>query len=434
VVAKISGLCKNEKGVSHFYIKVMPLAHLRKRHVSDYVEKLLGFSPIVGLLGHRQSGKTTLMSEVVNTYHTMDHRPSLLSAESDPDGFIAKMIGLRNGIDECQLSPALFPALKERVRLDKRPGQFILTGSVRFTSKRAIRESLTGRIVNVTLHPMIVTELLQINEPETIRHFLTRGVSTADAHLESQKISPTKIKEANKVLHSYGEAGGLPGICFLRDRGLRNQRLSSQLETIIDRDLRQIFPTTLSLDSIRRVLETLALKNAQPVDWSELSRACRISVPTLRKLLPAFESLFLLSFLTAEGTEKKQCVLFEDPGELNFLASGRLSDMAVWTSVVLSHVRTIFDVPLTGKLKYPCRFSQYRTRGGAFVPLVVRCGDNVLGVIPMVEENPTLQVLGSARSFLKYNPQASVLCIHPHKKIQLLSKGILSLPGSRAFL
>lgn len=410
------------------------MAHIRKRHIESYIQKLLGFSPIVGLLGHRQSGKTTLMAELVRTYLTMDHRTSLQAAEADPDGFIAKLSGVSNGIDECQLAPSLFPALKERVRLDKRPGQFVLTGSVRFTSKKAIRESLTGRIINVTLHPMVVTELLQIPESQTIRHFLMNGVNTAADYLAKSKIKAPTIKESAKLLQSYGEVGGLPSVCFVRDAGLRNQRLSSQLETILDRDLRQIFPTTLSMDTLRRVLTTLAMKNAQPVEWAEVSRACRISVPTLRKLLPAFESLFLVTLLEAEGSEKKPAVLFEDPGELNFLTEGRLNDLSRWTSTVLTHVRTILDVPLTGNQKYPCRFFQYRTRGGAFVPMVVRCGDHVLGVIPMVEENPGLHELGSARSFLKSNPKANVICIHPHERTQLVSRNLLSLSGSRAFL
>jgi predicted AAA+ superfamily ATPase len=65
----------------------------------------------------------------------------------------------RTALDECQLAERLFPALKERVRKDKRPGQFYLSGSVRFTSKRLIRESLTGRIMTADLFPLTLSEL-----------------------------------------------------------------------------------------------------------------------------------------------------------------------------------------------------------------------------------------------------------------------------------
>jgi len=408
--------------------------HIRTRHLEVFIQKLLRFSPIVGLLGHRQSGKTTLMGQVVKTYITMDQRTSLQAAESDPDGFITRLSGVRNGIDECQLAPALFPALKERVRIDKRPGQFLLTGSVRFTSKKAIRESLTGRIINVTLHPMVLTELIQLPESKTLSYFLLNGVNKAEAYLSTKSIKTNVIREAKHILKSYGKLGGLPGICFVRDAGLRSQKISSQLETILDRDLRQLFPTTLSHDALRRVLGTLAMKNGQPIEWAEISRSCRISVPTLRKLVSAFESLFLLSVIETEGSEKKPALLFEDPGELNFLAEGRLNDLSVWSSTVLAHVRTILDVPLTRGQKYPSKFSQYRTRGGAFVPLVVRSGEKSLGIIPMVEENPDLHALGSARSFLKANPNGSILCIHPHDRTQVVSHNILSLPGYRAFI
>ena len=410
------------------------MAHIRTRHIETYIDKLIKFTPILGILGHRQSGKTTTMSSVVKTYVTMDQRASALAADADPDGFIAKMTGIMNGIDECQLAPALFPALKERVRLDKRPGQFILTGSVRFTSRKAIRESLTGRIVNIVLHPMVVTELLQIPESKTPRYFLVNGVTRADDYFSTRKLSSSLLKEAAKILGTYGEVGGLPGVCFIRDGGIRNQKLNSQLETILDRDLRQIFPTTLPFETIRRVLSALAMKNAQPIEWSEMSRTCRVSVPTLRKLIPAFESLFLFTLLEAEGSERRPAPLFEDPGELNLLTEGRVNDLDRWTSTVLTHVRTIFDLPLSGSQKFPCRFSQYRTRGGAYIPLVVRSSDMSIGVIPMVEENPGQHVLASARSFLKANPTASVLCVHPHQRAQLVSKNILSIPGHLAFL
>ena len=62
------------------------------------------------------------------------------------------------GIDECQLAPALFTALKLRVQAFKKTGQFVLSGSVRFTSRKAIRESLTGRIFNLELLPLTISE------------------------------------------------------------------------------------------------------------------------------------------------------------------------------------------------------------------------------------------------------------------------------------
>ncbi len=80
-------------------------------------------------------------------YVSLDLAPVLNLASQDAISFLEKNKATPLVIDECQLAPELFPALKEHVRQDQKPGQFLLTGSVRFSSRRAIRESLAGRIV-----------------------------------------------------------------------------------------------------------------------------------------------------------------------------------------------------------------------------------------------------------------------------------------------
>lgn len=405
------------------------MAHQRLRHLEGLTRKLLGYSPIVGILGHRQAGKTTMLGQLASDYLTMDHRATMQAATADPDRFIAGFSKLRTGLDECQLVPELFPALKERVRVDKRPGQFILTGSVRFTSRKAIRESLTGRIITVNLHPLMLTEILEMDSPQIARALLFKGVQGAEQQLSKSATASNKIKAAVKVLGSYGKLGGLPGICFIRDAAIRAQKLETQIETILDRDLRQVFDTKVSYSTVRRVLMALALRNCQPLEISELARLTRVSAPTLRRLLSAFESLFLINFIPAEGNEKRPSILFEDPGEAYFLADGRIDDLTEWSSTVLTQLRAIFDLPLSGNDSFICKFSQYRTRGGAFIPLVIRSGNFTLGVIPMIDESPNLQILGSSKSFLNANPNATVVCVHPHSKIQTLSKGLIALPG-----
>ena len=134
------------------------MAHLRKRYIQSLFEESCRFAPITGLLGHRQVGKTTLVSGFVQNYLTLDKSSILTQAQLDPESFISNM-KTPVALDEVQLVPSLFPALKEAVRLNKEPGQYILTGSVRFSSRKAIRESLTGRINLLEMHPMSISEI-----------------------------------------------------------------------------------------------------------------------------------------------------------------------------------------------------------------------------------------------------------------------------------
>lgn len=113
------------------------MAHYRIRYVESWLRKMLGYTPIVGMFGHRQVGKTALAERISDIYYTMDNRTDLLVAEENPREFLSSIAHSKHTviIDECQLAPALFPALKEHVRTNKRPGQFLLTGSVRFSSR-----------------------------------------------------------------------------------------------------------------------------------------------------------------------------------------------------------------------------------------------------------------------------------------------------------
>ena len=65
--------------------EVATVAHIRKRHIEKHIEKLLSFSPIVGVLGHRQVGKTTTLEDIAASYVTMDTKSEAESAALDPD-------------------------------------------------------------------------------------------------------------------------------------------------------------------------------------------------------------------------------------------------------------------------------------------------------------------------------------------------------------
>ncbi len=150
------------------------MPHQRARYAAELLKKALHFSPIVGVVGQRQTGKTTLSSQFCEEYQTLDGSGELTLAEADPFSYLQ---GRRHpfAVDECQLCPPLFPALKEQVRIHPKMGQFILTGSVRFTSRAAIRESLTGRIVTIELLPLSLSESSNGPLNRILSHLLKKG-------------------------------------------------------------------------------------------------------------------------------------------------------------------------------------------------------------------------------------------------------------------
>jgi predicted AAA+ superfamily ATPase len=92
------------------------------------------------------------------TYHTLDDPIIMDLAQRDPDGFIYRsakpMI-----IDEIQKVPDLMRALKRNIDLDRKNGQFLLTGSANIMTLKTVSESLAERIGLYQLNPFSWAEL-----------------------------------------------------------------------------------------------------------------------------------------------------------------------------------------------------------------------------------------------------------------------------------
>lgn len=376
----------------------------------------MSFSPIVGLFGHRQVGKTTLCVGLAQSYVTFDQQETLDQALYSPAAFLDTHLAQPLVIDECQLAPPLFPALKERVRTHKKPGQFLLTGSVRFSSRKAIRESLTGRIINWELLPMDLSESHSAPLPTAILQLLTAKT------LQCTLKTPSYFSE--KAFHTALNQGGLPGIFAVRDHAVRRQRFETQIETLLERDLRLLVQTTLDFRTLKNLLMVLAARQTQPFELSEVARAARISVPALRRLLAALESMFVIRILDTEGSLRRPVLFFEDQGEASHLAGETLDPLLNITRFLFSFVRQqwVYRPELQASV------FQFRNRGGAFVPLVLRTKFGLLGFLPMLDEVPGQHELASARSLMLYDKNARCLFVHQGKTDKLLSNNMRIVP------
>lgn len=116
--------------------------------------------PLVGILGPRQSGKTTLAKALFPRYSyvNMELPDVRRFATDDPRGFLARYPS-HAIFDEVQRVPELFSYLQVKTDEDKIPGQYILTGSQHFLMLSEISQTLAGRIALFTLYPLSYEEL-----------------------------------------------------------------------------------------------------------------------------------------------------------------------------------------------------------------------------------------------------------------------------------
>lgn len=361
------------------------------------------YSVITGIFGHRQVGKTTLSTGLAEKYITFDKLDSLSESSANPSGFLAKNQAHPLVIDECQLSPKLFPALKEWERTEKTPGQFLLTGSVRFSSRKAIRESLTGRI--------IAWELLPMDWAEQNNQKLSDSICEVLKHSDFEAALRPSVKFKQIDFQRYIENGGLPGVFAVRESSIVSQKFETQINTILERDLRLVIETTLDFKKLRQILVSLAKQHGQSFSISQISRETRVSQPTLRKIVSAFESMFLIRFIPTYGDFSKPVIFLEDMGERNHLVSELLTPKDSLLSFLYQNLRTQVFYRPENKIE----IFNFKTERNLNIPLCFKINQKVLGLIPIDNEDTFDLAFESAQYFVS---------VFPHSKVLLVGRGI----------
>ncbi|MGK5088135.1 AAA family ATPase [Bdellovibrionota bacterium FG-2] len=277
------------------------MLHLRERHLLAILQKQAKLWPVVGLLGPRQSGKSTLFRDLLQLGEpvSLDEIAVKEEARKSPDLFLKKL-SPPILIDEVQKAPELFDAIKLRVDKKKIPGSFFLTGSSGFSSKLGIRESLTGRIGISELLPLTVSELHR----QPFR----------------QTTEPTAIKprfdldQITKALLS----GGMPVPAFLRETSQREQYWRSWIETTIFRDLAAFFPKGYDSDFAFSLVHRMAAVMKE----GELPTLKHFNGPArkVRNFLSAMREIFLIRQMNCHpGGIGKEAWIFMDSGLCAYL-------------------------------------------------------------------------------------------------------------------
>ena len=404
------------------------MPHTRLRHLQEPFDQLIRNAKIVGVLGHRQVGKTTFLEKVSKEYVTLDDEDTLKMAFTSPKAFIAGLKANRSGIDECELVPRVFAAMKVRVGTSQIPGRFILSGSVRFTSRRAIRESLTGRISNLELHPFVLTEI----ENEANSSFLIEALRTG--RIDSLARLAEQAQSANarrsKAILKYLDHGGLPGLFHLSESSIRKNLIRNLTETILDRDLRLVYRTSLPYQRIHEYCVALASAPLQILRPGTLRKTLRIAESTQQHLLYALESVFLIRRIPVEGDYKGDLFWFEDQIERTHFASLNHWDEDDWLTLIYRNARAQFAYRIGEHAQY----FHYLTRGGAQVPLGIRTAQGVLGIIGVKSRTDINRSLNrSADSFLKkYNHSKVLFLTREGKSVEILNERVGIFPAQVA--
>lgn len=395
------------------------MTHIRNRHAESLIGKALTYSPCVGLIGMRQVGKSTLLNKYGRTYHTFDDDRFLVRFENEGHG-ILETSPHPLALDEIQKCPPAFDALKLSIDQLKKTGRFLVSGSVRFGSRRQIRESLTGRILLIELLPFTLAECHH-RPPSTFLKIL--GGQTGPALL--QALSKNAWADEKLILH-YRETGGLPGICFRRDPAIRSDLLAAHLETLLARDIQLVKKTTLSVNKLLLLLAEIARTQGLPVNLSHLARIVGVSTPTIRSILDALQALFLIR-------PYGHTWFVEDSGISSHLV-GAPADNPINRRVMSCLVQSELRTQIGYQFKREVFLKPYQTRGGIDIPFMVEFkGNKKVAMIVEEEDIPSNKALKSLSWARKRLPGLIPLILLRTQKPFETSTGIPCLPWTWVF-
>jgi len=268
---------------------------LISRQLQSIVLQHLGVFPAVAVLGPRQCGKSTLvkmLSASIKPLVYLDLQDyEDLNKLSEPNLFFEANSEAVICLDEIQLVPHLFSALRSAIDKNRRNGRFILLGSASQELIQKSSESLAGRIGLTELSPFLLNE-----------------VNT----------------EPGYSLQRYWLRGGFPESYL----GLTDTDsmlwLENFIRTYIERDIPQLgFPIPVLL--LRRLLLMCAHNQGQLLNASKLGESLGITHPTVRRYIDLLQQTYILRTLQPyEANVKKRLikspkVYIRDSGILNRL-------------------------------------------------------------------------------------------------------------------
>jgi len=229
-----------------------------ERDMQDLLLRRVQQRPAVVLTGARQTGKTSLVRHVFPDYEfvSLDLPSEAELAEHDPRTFLSRhpppLI-----VDEVQYAPGLFRHLKSVVDAHRdRNGQFILTGSQKFTLMKSVSESLAGRVDILELETLSWKEARRYCPSLTVEEFLLRG--------GFPELHACPEIETDGYYHAY-------------------------VATYLERDLRQMLQV-VQLRDYERFLRACALRSAQLLNRADLARDVGISGSTAAAWLSVLQT------------------------------------------------------------------------------------------------------------------------------------------------
>jgi predicted AAA+ superfamily ATPase len=374
----------------------------RKQEV-EAIQGLLQRHPVVGIIGARQVGKTTLARLLIkktkspSSYFDLEN-PEDLARIADPMLALKDLEGLVV-IDEIQRQPDLFSVLRVLVDRPKSATRFLVLGSASPDLLRQSAETLAGRIY---YHELGGFSLEEVGVQNHMQRWLR---------------------------------GGFPRSYLARTQAESDEWRQGFIRTFLERDLPQL-GITIRSTTLRRFWIMLANYHGQIWNASEFARSFGVADTTVRNYLDLMTSALVIRQLSPwyENISKRQVkapkIYIADSGVLHTLLGLRtLKDLeghpkvgASWEGFVLEQV-----IHRLAARVEECFF--WATHGGAELDLLVIRGQRRMGF--EIKRTTSPQITSSMRYALLDLHLRSLDVIHAGERTFPMDKKIRAVAFRR---
>jgi predicted AAA+ superfamily ATPase len=326
---------------------------IERRQEIDALHGLLKRHPVVGIIGARQVGKTTLARFFVKEAHQKSSYFDLESPEdiarlADPMLVLKDLTGLVV-IDEVQRLPDLFQVVRVLVDRPRSPLRFLVLGSASPNLLRQSSETLAGRIVYHQLNGFAFDEI---------------GI------------------EKHKRLWLRG---GFPRAYLARTNSHCYEWLRGFIRTFLERDLPQL-GITIRSTTLQRFWTMLAHYHGQIWNSSEFGRSFGVADTTVRNYLDLLTSALVIRQLQPwhENISKRQVkapkIYITDSGVLHTLLNLQsMADLEGHPKVGASWEGFLLQQVIRRLQAFPEECYFWATHGGAELDLLVIRGSRRYG-------------------------------------------------------
>ncbi len=316
------------------------------RFIYGELLEIVGEFPVLGIVGPRQVGKTTLarlLSKKINKESVfLDlENPRDISKLTDPLLFFENNQDKCIIIDEVQMKKELFPIIRAVIDQKREPGRFILLGSASPELIRDASESLAGRIYYKELTPFHFQEIKDVISYQ--KHWLNGGYPEA-------LLTESKTKS------------------------VRWRR--SFIQTYIERDL-PLLGLQSKISDMQRLVRMISHIHGNQLSYQTLSKSMGLTGPTIKKQIDFLEHAYIVRLLEpfyhniGKRLVKSPKIYLRDTGLLHSLLEvERFEDLFgnpvignSWEGYVIEQIYAV--LPESYTLNY------YRTQQGAELDLVI---------------------------------------------------------------